>query len=147
MWLCPQGVKGRFKPPHYPATSRIRHLQASPAGLRFLSLEPLLGSVGPLDLSGISWVIVGGESGPGARLMTEGWVLDIRDQCARVGVAFFFKQWGGARARCMTLCEPGRPSEAPLRLPGQVGNGRTGRREGELAAYSAAITCACFSAD
>ena len=81
------------------ATSRIRHLQASPAGLRFLSLEPLLGSVGSLDLSGISWVIVGGESGPGARPMAEGWVLDVRDQCARAGVAFFFKQWGGARPK------------------------------------------------
>ena len=78
---------------------RIRHLLASPAGLRFLSLEPLLEGVGPLDLSGISWVIVGGESGPGARPMAEPWVLDIRDQCARAGVAFFFKQWGRARPK------------------------------------------------
>ncbi len=75
--------------------TRIRHLQASPASVRFLSLEPLLGPVGDIDLAGISWVIAGGESGPNARPMKEEWVLEIRDQCQRADVPFFFKQWGG----------------------------------------------------
>jgi protein gp37 len=76
---------------------RIEHLRAAPAGLRILSVEPLLESLGPIDLSGIGWVIVGGESGPGARPIEESWVLDLRDQCRRAGVPFFFKQWGGRR--------------------------------------------------
>jgi len=79
--------------------SRIRHLQDSQAGTRFLSLEPLLGSVGPLDLSGIHWVIVGGESGPGFRPIDPNWVRDIRDQCQDQSVPFFFKQWGGLRPK------------------------------------------------
>ena len=77
------------------ATARIRHLQNAPVPIRFLSIEPLLGPVGDIDLEGISWVIVGGESGPKARRMEEQWVLDIRDICERKGVDFFFKQWGG----------------------------------------------------
>ena len=77
------------------ATTRIAHLQAANAGVRFLSIEPLLAPVGRLDLSGISWVIVGGESGPGARPMDARWVISIRNQCVKAGVAFFFKQWGG----------------------------------------------------
>ena len=77
------------------ATARIRHLQAAPVTVRFLSIEPLLGPVGDIDLEGISWVIVGGESGPNARPMKSSWVLDIRDICERKGVNFFFKQWGG----------------------------------------------------
>lgn len=77
--------------------SRIRHLQQSPAAIRFLSIEPLIAPVGRLDLTGIHWVIVGGESGPRARQMDPSWVRDIRDQCAGQGVAFFFKQWGGIR--------------------------------------------------
>ncbi len=67
----------------------------APAAVRFLSIEPLLGSVGEIDLEGISWVIVGGESGPHARPMRPEWVIDIRDRCARAEVPFFFKQWGG----------------------------------------------------
>ena len=63
--------------------------------VRFLSIEPLLGSLGEIDLEGISWVIVGGESGPNARPMKKRWVLDIRDLCERKGIPFFFKQWGG----------------------------------------------------
>ncbi len=78
------------------ASARIRHLQAAPAAVRFLSLEPLLEPMGDIDLEGISWVIVGGESGPNARAMDESWVLEIRDICERKGVDFFFKQWGGA---------------------------------------------------
>jgi protein gp37 len=79
--------------------SRIQHLQEAPAGVRFLSIEPLIAPVGILDLDGIDWVIVGGESGPGAREMREEWVRDIRDQCTKIGVAFFFKQWGGLRPK------------------------------------------------
>jgi protein gp37 len=79
--------------------SRIRHLREAPAGVRFLSIEPLIGPVGALDLNGIDWVIVGGESGPGARPMRTEWVRSIRDQCAAAGVAFFFKQWGGLRPK------------------------------------------------
>jgi protein gp37 len=77
------------------ATSRITHLQASRARIRFLSIEPLLAPVGKLSLDGIHWVIVGGESGPRARPMKPEWAIDIRNQCLRAGVPFFFKQWGG----------------------------------------------------
>lgn len=77
------------------AAVRIRHLQTTPAAVRFLSIEPLLGPVGQIDLDGISWVIVGGESGPGFREMRLEWACDIRDLCAARGVPFFFKQWGG----------------------------------------------------
>jgi protein gp37 len=76
---------------------RIRHLQEAPAAVRFLSVEPLLEDLGEIDLEGIHWVIVGGESGAGARPMARDWVVLIRDQCARAGVPFFFKQWGGVR--------------------------------------------------
>lgn len=76
-------------------THRIEHLRSTDARVKFLSLEPLLGSLPDLDLRGIQWVIVGGESGPRARPMQRSWVLDIRDQCRAAGVAFFFKQWGG----------------------------------------------------
>ncbi|MGC8641169.1 MAG: DUF5131 family protein [Isosphaeraceae bacterium] len=76
---------------------RIEHLRAAPAGLRMLSVEPLLEDLGPLDLSEIGWVIVGGESGPKARPMQPDWVRAIRDQCQAAGVPFFFKQWGGVR--------------------------------------------------
>jgi protein gp37 len=79
--------------------SRIRHLQKAPAGVRFLSVEPLIAPIGQLDLSGIDWVIVGGESGPGARAMKPEWVRSVRDQCVDQGVAFFFKQWGGLRPK------------------------------------------------
>jgi protein gp37 len=79
--------------------SRIRHLQDAPAGVRFLSIEPLLGPTGRLDLAGINWVIVGGESGPGARPMRIEWVREVRNQCEASGVPFFFKQWGGLRPK------------------------------------------------
>jgi protein gp37 len=74
---------------------RIEHLRSAPAGLRTLSVEPLLEYLGTIDLSGIGWVILGGESGPGARPIEEAWVLEIRDQCRAAKVPFFFKQWGG----------------------------------------------------
>lgn len=74
---------------------RADHLRETGAAVKFLSLEPLLGPMPDLNLEGIYWVIVGGESGPGARPMRREWVTEIRDQCVRAGVPFFFKQWGG----------------------------------------------------
>jgi protein gp37 len=76
---------------------RIEHLRRTPAHVRFLSVEPLLEGLGPLKLGGVHWVIVGGESGPGARPMDPIWVRDVRDQCVMRDVPFFFKQWGGVR--------------------------------------------------
>jgi protein gp37 len=77
------------------AESRISHLQGANASIRFLSIEPLIGPVGNLDLKRIDWVIVGGESGPRARPMDPAWAIDVRNQCVEAKVAFFFKQWGG----------------------------------------------------
>ena len=94
----------RLAPPHIwcgvsvednKAAARIRHLQDAPITTRFLSIEPLLGPVGDIDIEGVSWVIVGGESGPGARPMDADWVREIRDNCLSSEVPFFFKQWGG----------------------------------------------------
>jgi len=79
--------------------SRIHHLRKVPAAVRFLSLEPLLGPMDHLPLDGIHWVIVGGESGPGARPMRAEWARGIRNQCLAAGVPFFFKQWGGTHRR------------------------------------------------
>ena len=81
------------------ALVRVKHLQESPVALRFLSMEPLLDSVGAFDVSGISWIIVGGESGPGARCLKEDWVCEIRDLCENNEIPFFFKQWGGLRPK------------------------------------------------
>ena len=78
-------------------TDRIEALRQTDAHIKFLSLEPLLGALPNLELDGIDWVIVGGESGPGAREMEKEWVIDIRNQCADAKVHFFFKQWGGIR--------------------------------------------------
>jgi len=78
---------------------RIDHLRKTGAAVKFLSLEPLIGDLGPLRLDGIDWVIVGGESGPGARPMRSDWVTDIRHQCEDAQVAFFFKQWGGVQKK------------------------------------------------
>ena len=87
---------------------RVSDLQAAPAAVRFLSVEPLLEDVGELPLEGISWVIVGGESGPGARPMKEDWVLSIWEQCAAANVPFFFKQWGGVRKKAAGRMQRGR---------------------------------------
>src|ERR1700682_5822147 len=76
---------------------RIEHLRQAPAAVRFLSIEPLLQDLGEVNLEGNHWVIVGGESGAGARPMQKEWVLSLRDQCERAKVPFFFKQWGGVR--------------------------------------------------
>lgn len=78
---------------------RIDHLRRTKALTKFLSLEPLLGPLERLDLRGIDWAIVGGESGPGAREMSADWVRPIRDQCQKAGVAFHFKQWGGTNKK------------------------------------------------
>lgn len=74
---------------------RIDHLRQVTARVRFLSVEPLLENLGPMNLDGMHWIIVGGESGPNARPMRPEWALAVRDQCEAAGVAFFFKQWGG----------------------------------------------------
>ena len=78
---------------------RIDDLRNCGAKVKFLSLEPLLGPLPSLNLQGIDWVIVGGESGRKARPMYESWVLDIRDQCKEANVHFFFKQWGGTNKK------------------------------------------------
>jgi protein gp37 len=78
---------------------RIAHLQSTPARIKFLSIEPLLEDLGKIDLAGISWVIVGGESGPGARPMKQPWVENILRQCRDARVPFFFKQWGGVQKK------------------------------------------------
>jgi protein gp37 len=78
---------------------RISALKRSRALIKFLSIEPLLGPIPKIDLTGIDWVIVGGESGPHARPMQKEWVYDIRDQCRANGIPFFFKQWGGPKKK------------------------------------------------
>ena len=98
--------------------SRVRHLRDTAAEVRFLSLEPLIGPVDGLDLAGIHWVIVGGESGPGARPMDSEWAVRIRDRCLALGVPFFFKQWGGATAKAGGRLLEGREwNEWPHTLP------------------------------
>lgn len=78
---------------------RADDLRAVNAAVKFLSLEPLLGPMPDLDLHGIDWVIVGGESGPGARPMLEGWILQIKEKCETAEIPFFFKQWGGVNKK------------------------------------------------
>ena len=98
-------------------TFRIDHLRQTGAKVKFLSLEPLLGPLHLLDLGGINWVIVGGESGPGARPIQEKWVKEIRDQCLTVKVPFFFKQWGGVRKKQAGRSLEGRTwDEMPVNL-------------------------------
>ena len=88
IWLGVSVESGRY-------LHRIDLLRECGAAIKFLSLEPLLGPLPKLNLDGIDWVIVGGESGPGARPMEADWARDIRDQCVAAGVPFYFKQWGG----------------------------------------------------
>lgn len=78
---------------------RMDHLRGVAASVKFVSMEPLIGPVGVVDLTGINWVIVGGESGPGARPIEANWVREVRDQCLNANVPFFFKQWGGTRKK------------------------------------------------
>jgi protein gp37 len=108
---------------------RVKLLTQIPARIRFLSLEPLLGAIPELSLDGIQWVIVGGESGPGARTIDEDWVLQIRNRCSEDGVPFFFKQWGG-------FCK----SKAGRELDGQTWDGvpcMTGIDDGKAGAAGA----------
>lgn len=101
-------------------TFRIDHLRQTGALVKFLSLEPLLGPLADLDLHGINWVIVGGESGPGARPLAKEWVVDIKDQCLAAHVPFFFKQWGGVKRKRNGRVLQGRTWDE---MPAQVGIG------------------------
>ncbi len=97
---------------------RVEHLRKTAAHIKFLSLEPLLGPLPSLDLRGIDWVIVGGESGPGARPMAKEWVIDIRDQCLAARIPFFFKQWGGVKRKQAGRVLQGRTwDEMPILRP------------------------------
>lgn len=117
---------------------RVAELRDSPARVRFLSIEPLLEDLGRINLRGIHWVIVGGESGPGARPMSAEWVREIKDQCKKASVPFFFKQWGGVRKS-----ETGREldgktySQFPEREEASV----PGRSERALAVQEFEIAC------
>jgi protein gp37 len=103
--------------------SRIDDLRQAGAAVRFVSFEPLLGPVPHLDLRGIHWVIVGGESGPGARPMREAWLRSLRDQAVEAGVPFFFKQWGGARRTAAGRLLEGRTwDEMPCAAPAVTGD-------------------------
>jgi len=104
---------------------RIERLRSAPAAVRFLSVEPLLEDLGQLNLDGIHWVIVGGESGPGARPMQKDWALSIRNQCRSAEVPFFFKQWGGVRkAAAGRLLEGKTYDEFPQRIQRPVRDAR-----------------------
>ena len=117
VWMGVSVESARYK-------TRVDHLRKTGAAVKFLSLEPLLGPLGPLDLKGIDWVIVGGESGPVARPMRPEWVLDIRLQCERANVPFFFKQWGGVQKKRTGRKLNGRTyDEMP---PSQLGTSQTG---------------------
>jgi len=97
---------------------RLEALRATPAAVRFVSFEPLIGAVGDVDLTEIDWAIVGGESGPRARQMRREWIDQIRQACHRHGVAFFFKQWGGANKRATGRILDGRTwDDYPKPLP------------------------------
>ncbi|MBI2825278.1 MAG: phage Gp37/Gp68 family protein [Planctomycetia bacterium] len=102
-------------------TWRVHALRGVPARTRFLSVEPLLGPIPRLPLEGIHWVIVGGESGPGARPMREAWVTQIRDHCLRLHVPFFFKQWGGVRKSQTGRLLGGRTWDEMPKIPGGAG--------------------------
>jgi protein gp37 len=106
---------------------RIEDLRATPAAVRFISFEPLIGSVAEADMRNIDWAIVGGESGPRARVMPAEWVAEIKELCRDYGVAFFFKQWGGRNKKAAGRTFRGRTydemptgchsSSAPMQLP------------------------------
>ncbi len=106
-------------------TFRIDHLRTTEALIKFLSLEPLLGPLADLDLSGIHWAIVGGESGPGCRPMLEEWVLEIREQCQQSEVPFFFKQWGGTNKKKSGRLLQGRTWDSMPDLPQRLSDEAT----------------------
>jgi protein gp37 len=100
---------------------RIADLRNARAGVRFLSVEPLLEDLGKVNLRGVDWMIVGGESGAGARPIEKEWVLQLRDQCQRSGIPFFFKQWGGVRKKAAGRRLGGRTyNEFPRRVTNEV---------------------------
>jgi protein gp37 len=102
---------------HRDTRARIDALRSTRAPCKFISFEPLIGPVGKLDLRGIDWVIVGGESGPGARPMEEVWALEIKRQTERLGIPFFFKQWGGVfKKRHGRLLEGREWNDRPVEL-------------------------------
>lgn len=113
---------------------RIDNLRSTSAHVKFLSLEPLLGPLPNLNLSRIDWVIVGGESGPGARSMDPAWVTDLRDQCRWAHVPFFFKQWGGKNKK-----QAGRVLERRTwdQMPSSNGADSTARRSRPIALVAA----------
>ena len=109
---------------------RIETLRSTNASMTFLSVEPLLEDLGQLTLNGIDWVIVGGESGVGARPMDESWVISIRDQCRQNGIPFFFKQWGGVRKKeAGRLLEDRTYDEMPLHRPKPMSLTESGRQK------------------
>jgi protein gp37 len=99
---------------------RIDRLREVPSAVRFVSAEPLLGPLRRINLDGIDWLIVGGESGPGARPMSKAWVRNLRDQCARANVPFFFKQWGGVNKKKAGRVLDGRTWDGIPSLPSTV---------------------------
>jgi protein gp37 len=103
-------------------TFRIDHLRQSSAAVKFLSLEPLLGPLPGLDVTGIDWVIAGGESGPGARPMDPRWATGIRDRCVQQGVPFFFKQWGGVNKKKTGRTLDGRTWDQMPAMPDRARN-------------------------
>jgi len=105
---------------------RIEHLRQAPAAMRFLSIEPLLEDLGQINLEGISWAIIGGESGAGARPMSEEWVLSLRDQCRQADVPFFFKQWGGWNKKLTGRILQGREYDE---MPPRTSNPVVGKKE------------------
>ena len=111
VWLGTSVESGKYK-------SRITLLRRVPAQIRFISFEPLIGAIGKVNLNGVHWAIVGGESGPGARPMEQKWVEEIRSQCKTQKVAFFFKQWGGINKKSAGRIYRGRTwDEYPKALP------------------------------
>ncbi len=115
VWLGTSIENDRF-------TGRADYLREAPAAIRFLSLEPLLGPLPSLDLTGIDWVIVGGESGPDHRRIDPEWVRDLRDRSVAAGAAFFFKQWGGLTPKSGGRSLDGRTwDEFPDRVPVGLG--------------------------
>ncbi len=110
IWMGVSVESGKYR-------SRIDDLRATGAAVKFLSLEPLLGPLHGLDLREIDWVIVGGESGPDARPMDPAWAIDLRDQCRRADVPFFFKQWGGINKKLAGRVLDGRTWDEMPRVP------------------------------
>ncbi|MCK4752613.1 MAG: phage Gp37/Gp68 family protein [Planctomycetes bacterium] len=118
---------------HADYISRIDDLRQTDAATKFLSLEPLLGPIPNIDLNGIDWVIVGGESGPGARPIRPEWVVDIKDQCVDSGVPFFFKQWGGVNKKKTGRLLNGRTwNQKPVTSEANMGENNYESQSGQL---------------